>query len=92
MDFISHYTVHLVLIYCVYASCTPTSASRWAALWKPFLQITEDEIDHVADAHIKSALASSHQAITAFQDRALDERDVMLARLQCPATMPNSAS
>ena len=44
------------------------------AVWKPFLQITEDEIDRVTDANIKSAFAFSREAITAFQGQALDER------------------
>ena len=43
-------------------------------VWKPFLQITEDEIDHVVDANIKAAFAFSREVITAFQGQALDER------------------
>src|SRR6266702_1765850 len=63
-----------------------------SALWKLFLQITEDEIDRVADTHIKAAFAFSREGITAFQDQALDERVVSCARLQRPTTMPNSTS
>jgi len=44
------------------------------AVWKPFLQITEEEIDRVTDANIKAAFAFSREAITAFQGQALDER------------------
>ena len=44
------------------------------AVWKPFLQITEDEIDRVVDTNIKAAFAFSREAITAFQGQALDER------------------
>ena len=43
-------------------------------IWKPFLQITEDEIDRVTDTNIKAAFAFAHEAITAFKGQALDER------------------
>jgi len=43
------------------------------AVWKPFLQITEDELDRVAETNIKSAFAFSREAITAFKGQALDE-------------------
>ncbi len=45
-----------------------------SAVWKPFLQITEDEIDRVANTHIKAAFGFSREAISAFQGQALDER------------------
>ncbi|KAI9456837.1 NAD-P-binding protein, partial [Lactarius psammicola] len=42
------------------------------AVWKPFLQTTEDEIDIVA-TNTKSVFAFSREAITAFQGQRLDE-------------------
>jgi NAD(P)-dependent dehydrogenase (short-subunit alcohol dehydrogenase family) len=42
-------------------------------VWKPFLQITEDEVDRVADTNVKAAFAFSREAITAFQDQTIDE-------------------
>ncbi|KAH9044465.1 NAD-P-binding protein [Lactarius pseudohatsudake] len=44
------------------------------AVWKPFLQITEDELDRVADTNIKAAFAFSREAVTAFQGQTPDER------------------
>jgi NAD(P)-dependent dehydrogenase (short-subunit alcohol dehydrogenase family) len=42
-------------------------------VWKPFLQITEDEVDRVADTNVKAAFAFSREAITAFQGQTIDE-------------------
>ena len=43
------------------------------AVWKPFLQITEDEIDRILEVNVKAAFAFSHEAITTFQGQSLDE-------------------
>ncbi len=59
----------------------PTSDIRVAlynagfGIWKPFLQITEDEVDKVTDANVKAAFAFAHEAITAFQGQAIDENE-----------------
>ncbi|KAI0288578.1 NAD-P-binding protein [Russula brevipes] len=42
-------------------------------VWKPFLQLTEDEVDRVADTNVKAAFAFSREAITAFQGQTIDE-------------------
>jgi len=53
----------------------PTSDIRVAlynagfGIWKPFLQITEDEVDKVTDTNVKAAFAFSREAITAFQSQ-----------------------
>ncbi|KAH9975073.1 NAD-P-binding protein [Lactifluus volemus] len=43
-------------------------------VWKPFLQITEEELDRATDTNVKAAFAFSREAITAFQGQSLDER------------------
>ncbi|KAN0135183.1 NAD-P-binding protein [Lactarius tabidus] len=43
------------------------------AVWKPFLQIQEDEINRVLETNIKAAFAFSREAITTFQGQSLDE-------------------
>jgi NAD(P)-dependent dehydrogenase (short-subunit alcohol dehydrogenase family) len=43
-------------------------------VWKPFLQITEEEVDRATDTNVKAAFAFSREAITAFQGQSLDER------------------
>ena len=43
------------------------------AVWKPFLQITEDEIDRILETNVKAAFAFSREAITTFQNQSLDE-------------------
>jgi NAD(P)-dependent dehydrogenase (short-subunit alcohol dehydrogenase family) len=57
----------------------PTSDIRVAlynagfGVWKPFLQLTEDEVDKVIDTNVKAAFAFSREAITAFQGQGNDE-------------------
>jgi len=59
----------------------PTSDVRVAlynaglGVWKPFLQITEDEVDKVTDTNVKAAFAFAREAITAFQGQAIDDTD-----------------
>jgi NAD(P)-dependent dehydrogenase (short-subunit alcohol dehydrogenase family) len=43
------------------------------AVWKPFLQITEDEIDRVTDSNVKAAFAFAREAVSAFQAQSVDE-------------------
>jgi NAD(P)-dependent dehydrogenase (short-subunit alcohol dehydrogenase family) len=43
-------------------------------VWKPFLQITEEELDRATDTNVKAAFAFSREAITTFQGQSLDER------------------
>ena len=43
-------------------------------IWKPFLQITEEEVDRVADTNVKAAFAFAREAIGAFQGQSLDAR------------------
>jgi NAD(P)-dependent dehydrogenase (short-subunit alcohol dehydrogenase family) len=43
------------------------------AVWKPFLQITEDEINRILETNIKAAFAFSREVITTFQGQSLDE-------------------
>lgn len=56
----------------------PTSDIRVAlynagfGVWKPFLQITEDEVDKVTDTNVKAAFAFAREAITSFQGQAID--------------------
>lgn len=51
----------------------PTSDVRVAlynaafGVWKPFMQITEDEVDKAIDTNVKAAFAFSREAIAAFQ-------------------------
>jgi NAD(P)-dependent dehydrogenase (short-subunit alcohol dehydrogenase family) len=42
-------------------------------VWKPFLQITEEELDRATDTNVKAAFAFSREAITAFKGQSLDE-------------------
>jgi NAD(P)-dependent dehydrogenase (short-subunit alcohol dehydrogenase family) len=42
-------------------------------VWKPFLQITEDEVDKVTDTNVKAAFAFAREAVSAFQTQAIDE-------------------
>ena len=42
-------------------------------VWKPFLQITEDDIDRILETNVKAAFAFSREAITTFQSQSLDE-------------------
>jgi NAD(P)-dependent dehydrogenase (short-subunit alcohol dehydrogenase family) len=57
----------------------PTSDIRVAlynagfGVWKPFLQLTEDEVDKVIDTNVKAAFAFSREAITVFQGQGNDE-------------------
>jgi NAD(P)-dependent dehydrogenase (short-subunit alcohol dehydrogenase family) len=45
------------------------------AIWKLFLDITEVEVDRVADMNVKAAFAFVHKAITAFCGQAIvDEK------------------
>ncbi|KAI0251609.1 NAD-P-binding protein [Lactifluus subvellereus] len=43
-------------------------------VWKPFLQLTEEEVDRVADTNVKAAFAFAREAIGAFQGQTLDAR------------------
>jgi NADP-dependent 3-hydroxy acid dehydrogenase YdfG len=43
-----------------------------SGIWKPFLQITEDEVNNVTDANVNAAFAFSREAITAFQGQSID--------------------
>jgi NAD(P)-dependent dehydrogenase (short-subunit alcohol dehydrogenase family) len=43
------------------------------AVWKPFLQITEDEVDRVTDTNVKAGFAFAREAISAFQTQSVDE-------------------
>ena len=42
-------------------------------VWKPFLQITEDEVDRVVDTNVKAAFAFSREAVLAFRGQAVNE-------------------
>jgi NAD(P)-dependent dehydrogenase (short-subunit alcohol dehydrogenase family) len=42
-------------------------------VWKPFLQLTEEEVDRVADTNVKAAFAFAREAIDAFRGQAVDE-------------------
>jgi NAD(P)-dependent dehydrogenase (short-subunit alcohol dehydrogenase family) len=42
-------------------------------VWKPFLQITEDEVDKATDTNVKAAFAFAREAVTAFQAQTIDE-------------------
>ncbi|KAH9961909.1 hypothetical protein BC827DRAFT_1267262 [Russula dissimulans] len=42
-------------------------------VWKPFLEITEDEIDRVVDTNVKAAFAFAREAITAFRAQSVHE-------------------
>jgi NAD(P)-dependent dehydrogenase (short-subunit alcohol dehydrogenase family) len=59
----------------------PTSDIRVAlynagfGVWKPFLQITEDEVDKVTDTNLKAAFAFSREALTAFQGQSIDDSE-----------------
>ncbi|KAI0042709.1 NAD-P-binding protein [Auriscalpium vulgare] len=41
-------------------------------VWKPFLQITEEDIDKVTDSNVKGAFAFAKEAVSTFKDQALD--------------------
>jgi short-subunit dehydrogenase len=43
------------------------------AVWKPFLQLTEEEIDRVADTNVKAAFAFAREAIDAFRGQVVEE-------------------
>ncbi|KAI0299985.1 NAD-P-binding protein [Multifurca ochricompacta] len=43
-------------------------------IWKPFLQITEEEVDRVTDTNIKAAFAFAREAITTFKGQSISER------------------
>lgn len=45
------------------------------AVWKPFLEITEDEVDRVTDTNIKAAFAFAREAITAFRGQAIVDEE-----------------
>ena len=45
------------------------------AVWKPFLDITEDEVDRVADTNVKAAFAFAREAITAFRGQAIVDEE-----------------
>src|SRR5260221_12276661 len=45
------------------------------AVWKPFLEITEDEVDRVADTNVKAAFAFAREAITAFRGQAIVDEE-----------------
>ena len=49
------------------------SLQRRLRCWKPFLQITEEEIDHILETNVKAAFTISREAITSFQGQSLDE-------------------
>jgi NAD(P)-dependent dehydrogenase (short-subunit alcohol dehydrogenase family) len=59
----------------------PTSDIRVAlynagfGVWKPFLQVTEDEVDKATDTNFKAAFAFAREAITAFQGQTIDENE-----------------
>jgi NAD(P)-dependent dehydrogenase (short-subunit alcohol dehydrogenase family) len=59
----------------------PTSDVRAAlynagfGIWKPFLQITEDEVDKVTETNVKAAFAFSREAIAAFQSQTVDDSE-----------------
>lgn len=59
----------------------PTSDIRVAlynagfGVWKPFLQITEEEVDKVTDTNLKAAFAFSREALTAFQGQSIDDSE-----------------
>ena len=42
-------------------------------VWKPFLQLTEEELDRATDTNVKAAFAFAREAISAFKDQPLDE-------------------
>ena len=42
-------------------------------VWKPFLEIAEDEIDRAVDTNVKAAFAFAREAITAFRAQSVDE-------------------
>ena len=42
-------------------------------VWKPFLQLTEDEVDKVTDTNVKAAFAFAREAVSAFQAQAIDD-------------------
>ena len=43
------------------------------AVWKPFLQLTEEDVDRVADTNVKAAFAFAREAIDAFRGQAVEE-------------------
>jgi NAD(P)-dependent dehydrogenase (short-subunit alcohol dehydrogenase family) len=59
----------------------PTSDIRVAlynaglGVWKPFLQITEEEVEKVTETNIKGAFAFAREAITAFQGQSIDNNE-----------------
>ena len=46
-----------------------------SGIWKPFLQITEVEVDNVTQTNVNAAFAFSREAITAFQGQAIDNSE-----------------
>jgi NAD(P)-dependent dehydrogenase (short-subunit alcohol dehydrogenase family) len=42
-------------------------------LWKPFLEITEDEVDKATDSNFKAAFAFAREAVASFQGQAIEE-------------------
>ena len=48
------------------------------AVWKPFMQITEDEDDKVTDTNVKVGFAFAREVVSASQAQASDEKRGML--------------
>ncbi|KAH8118237.1 hypothetical protein DFH11DRAFT_1541453 [Phellopilus nigrolimitatus] len=58
------------------ASSTTLRAAVWNGgygVWKPFLQITDEEVGEALDTNIRAAFAFSRLAITAFKENELNE-------------------